>query len=223
MVSSYIPTISSLLEPKRKSTSAISCKTLAILQPATPVQAPLPGVDKERKIITKRASEANIVFDSLYGSEATVDEVLRAIPEYSVVHFACHGVQDLRDPLKSGLILHDDRLTLSKIMHTKLPNAQLAFLSACETAMGEEDYPDEAVHIAAGMLAAGFRDVIATMWSIHDSAAPTISDFVYAEIFKDGKLLVNKIPYALHHAVDHLRSQNSDNFMAWMPFIHMGP
>ena len=73
------------------------------------------------------------------------------------------------------------------------------------------------------MLAAGFQDVIATMWSIHDSAAPTVADLVYAEIFDDGKLLVDRIPYALHHAVKHLRNQNPDNFMAWMPFIHMGP
>ena len=116
----------------------------------------LGGAIRELTKITQRTSDANIPLTSLKGDAATVSAVLDALPEYSVVHFACHGVQDLCEPLNSGLILHEDRLTLSKLMHTKLPNAQLAFLSACETAKGEENYPDEAVHVAAGMLAARF-------------------------------------------------------------------
>ena len=108
-------------------------------------------------------------------------------------------------------------------MHTQLPNAQLAFLSACETAQGAVQHADEAVHVAAGMLAAGFRDVIGTMWTIYDDSAPHVADDVYAEVFKDGKLLVDRIPFALHHAVERLRKQRPDDFMSWMPFIHMGP
>ena len=45
-----------------------------------------------------------------------------------------------------------------------MPNASLAFLSACETAMGAEDLPDEAMHLAASLLFAGFGGVVATMW-----------------------------------------------------------
>jgi CHAT domain-containing protein len=41
---------------------------------------------------------------------------------------------------------------------------KLAFLSACETAKGDEKSPDEAMHLAATMIFAGFRGVIATMW-----------------------------------------------------------
>ena len=108
-------------------------------------------------------------------------------------------------------------------MHSKLPNAQLAFLSACETAQGAVKHADEAVHVAAGMLAAGFRDVIGTMWTIYDSSAPIVADLVYKEVFEDGKLLVDKIPFALHRAVEHLRNRNPDDFMAWIPFIHLGP
>ena len=107
--------------------------------------------------------------------------------------------------------------------HTKLPNAQLAFLSACETAMGNQEQPDEAVHLAAGMLAAGFRDVIGTMWTIYDDTAPVIADLVYEEVFKDGQLLVDRIPFALHRAVQHLRTQRPSDFMSWIPFIHIGP
>jgi CHAT domain-containing protein len=90
----------------------------------------------------------------------------------SVVHFACHGAQDSENPINSGLILHDGCLDISWIMHTPViddtdmmkNSMKLAFLSASETAMGDAKTPDEAMHIAAAFLFAGFSGVIATMW-----------------------------------------------------------
>ena len=52
-------------------------------------------------------------------------------------------------------------------MSAASPNAELAFLSACQTAAGDEKTPEESAHLAAGMLAVGFKGVVATMWSIH--------------------------------------------------------
>ena len=204
--------------------SHVDCNILSIIQSNTPHQSPLPCASEELVKIAKRATDANVTSLSFEGDEATVDKVLSELPKYSVVHFACHGAQDLRDPLNSGLILHDNRLPLSKLMHTQLPNAQLAFLSACETAQGAVQHADEAVHVAAGMLATGFRDVIGTMWTIHDSSAPIVADLVYKEVLEDGKLLVDKIPLALHRAIEHLRNERpDDDFMSWIPFIHLGP
>ena len=73
------------------------------------------------------------------------------------------------------------------------------------------------------MLAAGFRDVIGTMWTIYDNTASQVVDDVYAEVFKDGKLLVDKILFALDHAIERLRNRGPNDFMSWTPFIHMGP
>ena len=160
--------------------------------------------------------------DLLVGKDATVDAVLEEMQSCSVVHFACHGKQDMIDPLSSCLCLHDGSLSLSQLVYMKLPNAQLAFLSACQTATGEKELPDEAVHLAAGMLAAGFKSVIGTMWSVSDNAAPIVADGVYARLFKDGKLESGKVAEALHYAVEDLRKRNPSDFMAWVPFIHMG-
>jgi CHAT domain-containing protein len=80
-----------------------------------------------------------------------------------VLHMACHGVHN-EDPLKSALVLHDGRLTIEDIMHLSLPRAVLAYLSACHTAKGDQNAPDQAVHLAASMLFCGFRSVIGTMW-----------------------------------------------------------
>jgi len=84
--------------------------------------------------------------------------------EYSFVHFACHGEQNAGDPTQSALLLsHGAHLTLGDIIKLKLPHAQLAFLSACQTATGDTKLPEEYVHLAAGMLVAGYQSVIATM------------------------------------------------------------
>ena len=223
VMSSYTPTLSALLFSLPKSLDTpFPCKVLAVIQPNTPKLSHLPGAIKELSMIEKRVSESGHVLKSLVGNQATVDTVLGDMKDCSVVHFACHGIQDATDPLNSRLILDDGPLPLSKLIYTKLPNAQLAFLSACQTAKGEKELPDEAVHLAAGMLAAGFKSVIGTMWSISDNAAPIVADGVYARLFKDGKLESGKVAEALHYAVEDLRKRDPSDFMAWVPFIHMG-
>ena len=129
---------------------------LAVIQPNTPGAASLPGTEEELLRIKSHTSGSRLGLKSLVGAQATVNSVLREIKDCSIVHFACHGIQDTTHPLSSRLLLHGGYLSLAQLMYTKLPNARLAFLSACETATGQENLPDEAVHLAAGMLAAGF-------------------------------------------------------------------
>ena len=56
------------------------------------------------------------------------------------------------------------RLKVFQIMQQPLRDASLAVLSACQTAMGDENLPDEVIHLGATLLFAGFRGVVATMW-----------------------------------------------------------
>jgi CHAT domain-containing protein len=78
----------------------------------------------------------------------------------------------LEQPLDSGLILTNGRLKVAQIMRkSERENAldlkksmSLAFLSACETAKGDKAVPEEAMHLAATLLFAGFRGVVGTMW-----------------------------------------------------------
>jgi CHAT domain-containing protein len=99
--------------------------------------------------------------------DTTVETALIHLRESSIVHFACHGIQDLKQPLDSGLVLTDGRLKVLDIMRGPERDKKcmsLAFLSASETAKGDDTVPDEAMHLAATLLFAGFRGVVATMW-----------------------------------------------------------
>jgi CHAT domain-containing protein len=181
-------------------------------------------VDEELDRIKQFDSSLNI--HSLPGESAMVDRVLEGMEERSWVHLACHAVQHPSSPTKSALCLHDGELTLSKIITKSFRNADFAFLSACQTATGSENLPDEAVHLAAGMLAAGYRSVIATMWSIRDKDAPLIAGEVYPRLVSGPAPDSTMAAHALHHAVKRLRGElgetGSRAFLSWVPFIHVG-
>ena len=98
----------------------------------------------------------------------TIEDVLSQISRAPIAHFACPTTRNYEKPLESGLrVLPGDHVTISSIMKIpRLNNALLAFLSASQTATGDKKVPDEAIHISAAMLFAGFRGVVGTMWSV---------------------------------------------------------
>jgi CHAT domain-containing protein len=142
--------------------------------------------------------------------------------ESNWVHLACHGSQRQDDPTKSGLILEDGCLTLEEITKLDLPHAEFAFLSACQTTTGEETLSDEAVHIAGGMLLAGYRGVVATMWSIEDDLAPEVADEFYRRMMEDEERPDGRrAAEALHYSIQKLRKKGVP-LTSWIPFVHLG-
>ena len=140
----------------------------------------------------------------------------------SWVHLACHAVQDVQQPTQSGLHLNDGRLAITDIIAKPFANADLAFLSACQTATGDEKSSDEAVHITGAMLGAGYRSVIGTMWPIPDAAAPIVADKVYQHLLSGGEPNSERAAYALHEGVKELRKSSERSFYSWVPFVHYG-
>ena len=206
---------------EQKVSQQSSGKLLVVSQENSPGVSPLPGAAIELQHIHQHAVDLKLSYHPLQGRDATVTQVLSAMKKYPWVHFACHGIQDTADPMNSGLRLSDGLLYLSDIIKEPLPNAEFAFLSACQTATGDESRPEEAIHLAAGMLLAGYRSVIGTMWSIQDNIAPLVADKVYAQILEDGKLNSANAAQALQTAVRGLR-ESGHSFAFWVPFIHMG-
>jgi len=170
-------------------------------------------------VIRKSPAQTTLMESSV----GTVEEVLALMKDAEWVHFACHGVQDPESPSKSGLCLADERrLKLSDMISLSRPRGGLAFLSACQTAMGDKNLSDEAIHIAAGMLFAGYGGVVATMWSISDRVAPYVAKDVYEQLFRNGTTPdYQEAARALHDAVGRLRD-NRASFVEWVPFIHVG-
>jgi CHAT domain-containing protein len=224
VVSSYTPTLGALLSAMHRPASGVGTRLLAVSQPATSHQKPLPGTVHEVDAIqTIHYTTGRLPFTRLNDQEATVTAVLQSMKECNWVHLACHGVQDDDNVIESAFLLFDGQLTLKEIMRQSFSHAELAILSACQSAKGDSALPEEAIHLAGGMLMAGYRGVVGTMWSIRDDDAPIITEKFYTYLIVEAGGDSTKAAYALHKAVGHLRdSSDGHDFARWVPFIHLG-
>ncbi|KAJ7131344.1 TPR-like protein [Mycena epipterygia] len=225
VISSYTPSLTALIQGFRPVLeSQDELQLLAVAQPSASGQSFLPGTQEELNLVQLHASGKLPVL-RLEEHAATVENVQEGMKKSSWVHFACHGIQDITNPTESALLLAgSSRLTLLSIIKLSLPNADFAFLSACQTATGAKDLQEESVHLAAGMLLAGYRGVVATMWSIMDNDAPHIAGNVYQHLFQTSPPDPTRAAEALHLAVQRLQesSGGKKSFFHWVPFIHIG-
>jgi CHAT domain-containing protein len=214
-----------------------SQKLLLISQMETPNFSKIPCTKKEVEAIKMRAQASHVEALWLGEDTATVVRVKQEMQSHSWIHFACHASQSTENPL--AFHLQRGPLRIADIMKEPIINADMAFLSACQTSTGDEKLPEEAVHLAAAMLAVGYRCVVATMWSIKDEHAPGVADDFYRHLLGDGTepeegkgLDAANTSYALHHATQCIRRRLEANckskedeetaLLAWVPYIHFG-
>ncbi|KAJ7751792.1 CHAT domain-containing protein [Mycena maculata] len=180
----------------------------------------LKGVELEVEKISSVIMEPNL--ECLEGEQATPDAVKNLLQNCSWVHLACHGKQNLREPIKTHLSLYNGMLELETILQMPLSNPEFVFLAACQTAMGDVDLVNESFHLGGGFIAAGFRGAIGTLWSMNDEDGPLVAETFYSHLFQDGKRpQVTDAAEALHLAVRKLREKKVP-YERWIPFIHMG-
>jgi CHAT domain-containing protein len=126
------------------------------------------NVEDEISLVRVAAETASITIDSskiCIADVATVVHTAKVLESTNFAHIACHGTQrNATEALSSGFCLTDGNLSISRLMNLNLQDAFFAFLSACETAKGDDTQPDQTIHLAAAMLFVGFRSVVATMW-----------------------------------------------------------
>ncbi|MFD5560517.1 CHAT domain-containing protein [Kitasatospora griseola] len=224
VVSSYTPTLRSLLRARRRPADAGPPRRrpapLVVSLAQTPGGPPLPGAGPEAALVAELFPDGL----RLDGEQATVERVRRALNRHSWVHFSCHGVSDPASPSNSGLVLHDGRLSALDLSARRPVDAELAFLSACSTSQGGLDLPDEAVHLAPSFQLAGFAHVVGTLWSVSDKIARHVTGEFYTALSEDA---AEGLPFdpslALHHAVRSLRERLLPAPHLWAAHVHIGP
>ena len=230
-ISSYIPSISTLLDHSKKIPEEAPPRILLISQAKAPDMPLILGVNEETAKLQKLMEGHGLNVQRLSGEDATVGNVIKEMTSCHWVHLACHATQNHLPPLRSAFHLLDYRLSLSDIIKLKFPDADLAFLSACQTSAGDKDLSDEAVHLAAGMLAAGYRSVVSTMWSIRDSYGADVAESFYSHLLnraeEEGKPWPDSTgaAHAIHHATQQLRKRLGDgekSLLIWVPYVHFG-
>ena len=159
-------------------------------------------------------------------------DIVAALRDCNVVHFACHGFADPGDPSNSGLLVGNtdlETLTVRELANLKRHPGSLAYLSACSTAeLAAHDLRDENIHLASAFQMVGFRHVVGTLWSANDAAAVAVAEKFYAMLLNkersdDAAFSRHSIASALHTALLEIRDfHGHDSILFWGPFIHMG-
>ncbi|KAJ7866748.1 CHAT domain-containing protein, partial [Mycena leptocephala] len=221
-IHSYTATLGSLLEGQAEKPASTPQKVgvVGVTHTGPGKINYLKGVEQE---VEKICSVVGIpILECVLGEQATPDAAKHQLQNSSWVHLACHGTQDLLEPTKSRLLLYDGVLELETILQMPLSHAQVVFLAACKTAMGDPELMNESFHLGGGFIAAGFRGAIGTMWSMDDQDGPLVAESVYSHLFGDGKEpQASDAAGALQLAMNKLKAQDVP-YQRWVPFIHMG-
>lgn len=132
--------------------------------------------------------------DELIGLDATRERLLGMDwSQYQFIHIATHGIVDAQVPELSALILGSydergpvtDRAVRVADVSLKALTADVAVLSACETALGKEVRSDGLVGMSSTMLARGARAVVASLWPVPDELGARLMTDFYRHMLHD--------------------------------------
>ncbi|KAJ6603197.1 hypothetical protein DFH09DRAFT_1458413 [Mycena vulgaris] len=88
--------------------------------------------------------------------------------------------------------------------------------------MGDSQVVNESFHLGGGFIAAGFRSVIGTLWSMNGRDGPLVAEKVYSHLFQEGQQpQASDTAEALQLVVQELKAQKVP-YERWISFIHMG-
>ncbi|KAG2122491.1 CHAT domain-containing protein [Suillus clintonianus] len=225
-ICSYTPTLSALIRSRqmmKKRRVPPSFVAVGQGQPGGGNGKELLAVDSELELVNKLVP-ATANRSTVSGVAATRAGALEALEQNTWVHLACHGKQDHKQPYDSHFVMKDVPLTLLDIMEKDIPHAEFAFLSACHTAVGDKETPDEVIHLAAGLQFSGFKSVVGTLWEVNDAVANHVVKAFYENMVKklgDGEFMdCTKAAWALNRATHAVKSEVP--LEQRMVFIHIG-
>ncbi|KIK38781.1 hypothetical protein CY34DRAFT_808972 [Suillus luteus UH-Slu-Lm8-n1] len=222
-ICSYTPTLSALVRSRQMMKKQVTPSFATIGQGKPDAGKALSAVDSELELVHKLVPvTANRT--TISGDAATRAGALKALEENTWVHLACHGKQDSTQPYNSHFVMKDENLTLLDIMERHVPQAEFAFLSACHTAVGDEETPDEVIHLAAGLQFSGFKSVVGTLWQVNDAVVKHVVKAFYENLFKDSKdsgvMDCTKAAWALNRATHAVKTKVP--LEQRMVFVHIG-
>ncbi|KAF8436331.1 CHAT domain-containing protein, partial [Boletus edulis BED1] len=221
-ISSYTPTLGALIRARRpapSNTSGGRKRFVAIGQANAIGQVELHSVGTELANIGHRIIGL-ASFTQIEGPESCISRVAEELCRTEWVHLACHGLPNRTRPFESAFALRDGHFTIERIMRCEPENPQFAYLSACHTTVGDEDSPDEAIHLASAMQFAGFRSVIGTMWVVDDGETNKITSTFYKHMVDEsGCLDHTRAAFALNKTMRSVKDLPLDQRIL---YIHLG-
>jgi CHAT domain-containing protein len=203
---SYAPSASIYVQCRRKQNKQTGISL--ILGVAT---EQTPHVDEEIQSVATLLPRPK-VFSGVDASEAVLRE---NGPNSRFIHIATHGFFRQDQPMFSGIRLGDTFLTLYDLYSLKLPDSHVT-LSGCSTGLTAVVSGDEIMGLSRGLLFAGARDLLLTLWDVNDSSTAEFMKSFYASALEHQDPAL-----ALQNAIQQLRKQYPHPYY-WAPFVLVG-
>jgi CHAT domain-containing protein len=151
---------------------------------------------------TRREALDILALAGTQGSRRALDfdaclQAVRApdLADFRLVHFATHGLLNKKRPELSGLVLsltgpdgqsREGFLSVEEILSLRW-RAELVTLSGCRTGLGRSVNGEGLVGLTRAFMVAGVPRVVASLWSVDDSATAELMRRFYAEMLGPAK------------------------------------
>jgi CHAT domain-containing protein/tetratricopeptide (TPR) repeat protein len=191
---SYTPSLSQIAGANGRDQKAKYSGVLAVGNPLLTGSglSPLPESEQEIRAIAKsyNADQSRI----FTGKKATIDRVRNAMPDFRILHFATHGLLDDVEPMYSALTLADRSSDAGEVSFLEAWEvaqselyADLAVLSACDTAGGKVRRGEGLIGMAWAFLAAGVRTVVVGQWAVDSKSTVNLMAAFHQELNRNSR------------------------------------
>ncbi|MCD2187877.1 CHAT domain-containing protein [Actinomycetospora soli] len=161
---SQLPSVSLVPRLAGRPRPILDAPCLVVGNPPSHGFDPLPGAEAEA-VLAGRSLDAQTLLDANAGEARVRRELTTRTP---VAHLACHGVLHPHAPdLSAVMLAGEDRVTVAELLGVGL-DVDLAVLSACSSGRGGVTRSGTVVGLSRGLLAAGVRHTVTTMWDVQD-------------------------------------------------------
>jgi CHAT domain-containing protein/tetratricopeptide (TPR) repeat protein len=183
---------------------------------------PLPGAEEEVKLIAKGYGQSTVLTGAP-ATEGAVQAALSAGNDFGIVHLATHAVFNSAVPMASSIFLngdahHDGLLQTPELFSLDLSRAALVVLSACQSGLAKIERGDELLGLQRGLLHAGARAVLLTLWEVSDDGTLMLMKHFY-----EGLRAKQRPSQALRQAqVDMIKMKGLNLPVYWAAFFVSG-
>ncbi|WP_452226278.1 CHAT domain-containing protein [Lacinutrix cladophorae] len=136
----------------------------------------LPGSKAEIKKIKNILSGDNFTDEN-----ASKENFFKKINDYKILHLATHA--NANDSISPWIAFKNEKLYLNEL-NTSKNQADLVFLSACNSSLGKINPGEGVFSLARGFFHSGANSVISSLWNVNDKSTQEITTSFYKYLKK---------------------------------------
>lgn len=136
-----------------------------------------PLIEEEARTVAQILPDSRLFL----GADASHETLVRYGGDCRILHLATHGLFRRDNPMFSAIRLGASRLSVFDLYKLKL-RADLVVLSGCSTGLNSVQGSDELVGLTRGLLYAGARTVMVSLWDVNDDSTSRFMSLFYRHL-----------------------------------------